>query len=100
LEKRLGWEQSQFGYSGGQQSQSGYGGGEKNSCPCRELNPGCPKHSLVIILTELFWPYKGKLKERKATSPFQALLQTTLQDEMKICTLCATKIKCFKFSKP
>jgi hypothetical protein len=26
---------------------------EKDPYPCQELNPGCPTHSLVTILTEL-----------------------------------------------
>jgi hypothetical protein len=36
---------------------SGHGGEEKKSlhCPCLELNPGSPIHSLVTILAELPW---------------------------------------------
>jgi hypothetical protein len=38
------------------QSQSGRDGEEKTRhCPCRELNPGRPAHSLVCIMTELSW---------------------------------------------
>jgi hypothetical protein len=46
LEKRLG----------GSQNQSGHSGEEKKSlhCPCY-INPSCPAHSIVTILTELLW---------------------------------------------
>jgi hypothetical protein len=38
---------------GGLHSQSEHGGKEKNLCSCWELNPGCPVHCLVTILTKL-----------------------------------------------
>jgi len=34
-------------------NQYGHGGEEKNPCPCQELNPAHPAHSLVAILTDL-----------------------------------------------
>jgi hypothetical protein len=44
LDKRLG----------APENRSGCGGEVKfEHCPCRELNPGRPSHSLVSILTEL-----------------------------------------------
>jgi len=35
------------------QSWSGCGGLKGNLCPCQELNPGHPFHSIVTILAEL-----------------------------------------------
>jgi len=43
LNRSLGWPQD----------ESGYSGEEKNSCPCWELNPSHPAHSLVTILAVL-----------------------------------------------
>jgi len=40
---------------GGPQSWAGHSGGEeKNSCPCREWNPGCPAFPVIAVDADKF----------------------------------------------